>query len=141
MAPVIQLVHFIQAIRCFRQYQNRRCRVSIQNRSIKVPINSLECISITNCESLVKFLVVICKYISFRGEIVIMFQSAERNACNLCSAEFTASKRSRFKSDGVISLEVAAKPKKLLQSCASSTLVHLRGYHRRTECSCFRTYL
>ena len=93
VAPVIQLVHFIQAIRCFRQYQNRRCRVSIQNRSIKVPINSLECISTTNCESLVKFLVVISKYISFRGEIVIVFQSAERNA----AGEYCPQRRHLFR--------------------------------------------
>ena len=67
--------------------------MSIQNRSIKVPINSLECISTISCESLVKFLVVICKYISFRGEIVIVFQSAERNA----AGEYCPQRRHLFR--------------------------------------------
>jgi len=80
MAPVIQLVHFIQAIRRSRQYQNRRCRVSTQNRSIKVPINSLECISTTIRKSLIEFLMIIRKFVPFGGKIVVVSQCTERNA-------------------------------------------------------------
>ena len=80
MAPVIQLVHFIQAIHWSRQYQNRRCRVSTQNRSIKVPVNSLECISTTIRKSRIEFLMILRKFAPFGGKIVVVSQRTKRNA-------------------------------------------------------------
>lgn len=52
----------------------------ISNCSVKVTISSLECIRTTNRQNLVKFLMINCKHNSFRSEIVIVFQSTERNA-------------------------------------------------------------